>query len=106
VLRKIEQYFNFYDYDRIFQFDSWRFWESMVSGCVTLHVDFEKYGVVLPIMPENEVHYIGIDLSNFEDACRKLKSVEKFEAISCNSQRWVLENYSPKAVAKRLLSLL
>ena len=47
--------------------DSWRFWESLAAGCVTFHVDFDKYGVQLPVMPENWRHYIGIDLDNMQD---------------------------------------
>jgi hypothetical protein len=106
ILRKLNQYFTLYDYDCIYQFDSWRFWESMVSGCVTLHIDFEKYGVVLPVMPENEIHYLGINFSDLNDASRKLKAVERYEIIGNNARKWVLENYSPRAVAEKFLNLL
>jgi hypothetical protein len=106
ILGKLNRYFNFYEYDCIAQFDSWRFWESMVSGCVTLHVDFEKYGAVLPVMPENEIHYLGINFSDLNDASRKLKAVDRYEFIGNHARKWALKYYSPRAVAERLLNLL
>ena len=34
---------------KILQWDSWRLWESWAAGCVVFHLDFEKYGVQLPV---------------------------------------------------------
>ena len=92
----------------LFQWDSWRFWESLACGCVTFHLDFDKYGIILPIMPINWVHYIGIDLLNPQESIKRIKSmsIEDLEKIGMNGREWALTNYSPEAVAKLFLSYL
>ncbi len=90
--------------NRIGQWDSWRFWESMAAGCVTLHVDFEKYGFELPVMPENWRHYIGVDLDNIpESIARITEQPELLERISAEGRVWAINNYAPKATAIRFL---
>lgn len=92
----------------VYQWDSWRFWESLASGCVTFHLDFEKYGMELPVMPVNWKHYIGIDLLKPKESIEKLKSmtVNELEQIGINGREWALNNYSPEAAAKLFLSYL
>ncbi|MEO0834768.1 MAG: glycosyltransferase family 1 protein [Cyanobacteria bacterium J06642_3] len=91
--------------NRIGQWDSWRLWESMAAGCVTFHVDFEKYGFELPVMPENWRHYIGIDLDNMSESIdRIIEQPELLERISHEGRAWAIENYAPKATALRFLS--
>lgn len=91
---------------RISQWDSWRFWESMAAGCVTFHVDFDKYGFVLPEMPENWRHYIGIDLDNIDDAIARIAdSPGLLERISAEGRAWAIANYGPKATALRFLEI-
>ena len=91
--------------NRIYQWDSWRFWESMAAGCVTFHVDFEKYGFVLPAMPENWRHYIGIDLDNIEESIEKIaERPEILAEISAEGRIWAIENYGPIPTAKRFLA--
>ncbi len=58
----------------VWWWDSWRFGEEMASGCVAFHVDFEQYGIELPVMPENWVHYIGIDLENPQAAVERIQA--------------------------------
>lgn len=106
IARKIDALIPFLKYDRIYQFDSWRFWESLVSGCATMHVDFEKYGIMLQEMPINGVHYIGIDLDNPERILKCLKDKNQLRKIAENGKNWALKYYSPKAVANRFLNLL
>jgi hypothetical protein len=91
--------------NRIGQWDSWRFWESLAAGCVTFHVDFEKYGFEMPISPVNWEHYIGIDLDNIQNSIdRIVEQPEILEKISISGRIWAIENYSPKAVALRFLN--
>ncbi len=91
--------------NRIGQWDSWRFWESMAAGCVTFHVDFEKYGVVLPVMPENWRHYIGIDLDNIAESVeRVVEQPELLEQIAAEGRAWAIANYGPKATALMFLT--
>ena len=90
--------------NRIYQWDSWRFWESMAAGCVTFHVDFDKYGCVLPVMPENWRHYIGIDLDNISESIDRIADQpELLERISREGRTWAIENYGPLPTAKRFL---
>ena len=89
---------------RIAQWDSWRFWESLTAGCVTFHVDFQKYGFVLPVMPSNWQHYVGIDLNNIQDSIDKIcDSPGLLDKISHQGMTWAIDNYSPKAISKRFL---
>ncbi len=90
--------------NRIAQWDSWRFWESLAAGCVTFHVDFQKYGFELPVQPKNWEHYIGIDLDNVQSAIDKIaEEPEILEKIAIQGRVWAIENYSPQAVALRFM---
>ncbi|MBO3462507.1 glycosyltransferase [Aetokthonos hydrillicola Thurmond2011] len=88
----------------IAQWDSWRFWESLAAGCASFHVDFEKYGLALPVMPENWRHYIGIDLDNVQEAIDRIADEpEILERVAKEGRIWTLENYTPAPTALRLL---
>ncbi|MBD2295336.1 hypothetical protein H6G06_18125 [Anabaena sphaerica FACHB-251] len=91
----------------ILRWDSWRLWESWVMGCIPITLDFKKYGFQLPVMPENWQHYIGLDLGKLEEDVDKLLSLSEsqLDEISLNGRKWVIENYSPKAVAERVLTI-
>jgi len=88
------------------RWDSWRFWESLAAGCLTFHLDFEKYGFLLPEMPVAWKHYIPIDMA---DPCgtveRFVNCESQWEEIATSGREWALEHYSPKAVAQRLLRI-
>ncbi|MGF1491690.1 MAG: glycosyltransferase [Microcoleaceae cyanobacterium] len=89
---------------RVLSWESYRFWESLAAGCVPIHIDFEKYGICLPVMPENWRHYIGIDIDNIEAAITKIKDEPQLlETISTKGRRWALEHYDPKETARRFL---
>lgn len=89
---------------RVEWWDSWRFWESLAAGCVTFHVDFDKYGVNLPVKPENWRHYIGIDLDNLQATVdRIINEPQILEKISTEGRQWAIEHYSPVPTALRFL---
>jgi len=91
----------------ILQWDSWRFWESLAAGCVTFHVDFEKYGIALPVMPENWRHYIGVDLDNVQATTdRIMENPEILEYIAKEGRHWAIKYYSPVPTALRLLEIV
>lgn len=90
---------------RIMNWESWRLWEAMAAGCVAFHVDFDKYGVDLPVMPENWKHYVGIDLDNMQAAADRLISEPDLLAqISAAGRDWAIEYYSPAPTALRFLA--
>jgi hypothetical protein len=96
-----------FSYDRVYQFDSWRFWESLAAGCCTVHVDLERYGIVLPVMPVNGEHYIGVDLGNTAKTERLLRRTPGIlESVGAQGRQWALENYSPRRVAERFVDLV
>jgi hypothetical protein len=106
IVRKINNFLHLFKYDRVRQWDSWRLWETWTAGSVAVHIDFEKYGCVLPVMPKNGVDYIGIDLENPNEIEKYLENNELLESIAQNGRRFVVENYAPKIIAQRLLNLL
>ena len=90
---------------RIMQWDSWRLWESLAAGCVTFHVDFEKYGLAPPVMPENWRHYVGIDLNKIQEAVERITAEPQLlENISLQGMLWAIEHYSPVPTAMRFLA--
>jgi hypothetical protein len=92
---------------RLLQWDSWRFWETLALGSVPMHVDLEKYGVELPVMPTNFKHYIGVDLSNIDQTVeRVVEEKNLIYKIAKEGNEWCIANYSPKASAKRFLKTI
>lgn len=103
IARKINNIIQISQWDRVRQWDSWRLWETWAAGSCVIHIDFEKYGCRLPVMPENGIHYIGIDINNlpeFEQSFGK-----DTESIARNGREFVLKNYIPVETARRLLDL-
>jgi len=84
----------------IVRWDSWRFWESLAAGCVTIHLDLAKYGFLLPVMPENWKHYIGVDLENPQEVMERLRDEPEIMAqISAQGRQWAFDHYSPTPTA-------
>jgi hypothetical protein len=91
----------------VLRWDSWRFWESLAAGCATVQLDFDKYGFMLPVMPINGVHYLGIDLENIPETVSLLTgATHVLRNIGDQGRQWAITHYSPVAVAKRFLSTL
>lgn len=92
---------------QIIQWDSWRLWEAMAAGCATFHVDFNQYGLVAPVMPQNWQHYIGVDLNNIDATIERIKNQpDILEKVAMAGREWVLKNYSPVPTAKRFLAMI
>ena len=93
--------------ERIVQWDSWRFWESLAAGCVAINLDLERYGAELPVVPEIGRHYIGVDLDNPRPAVERLvEDKAGLEQISREGHDWALRHYTPPAMASRFLKEL
>lgn len=91
---------------RSIQWDSFRAWEAWVAGCVVINLDLEMYGVDLPVMPENWKHYIGVDLAQPKKTLERIKDEpEILGKVAVEGHDWVIENYSPAAMARRFLEL-
>jgi len=91
--------------ERIISWDSFRFWETLAAGTVAFHVDLQKHGVQLPVMPENWKHYIGVDFRNLGRDVRRIReSHSLLEDVASAGHEWGLANYSPRATAERFLA--
>jgi hypothetical protein len=92
----------------IIQFDSWRFWETLAAGAVALHADFSLFGMKLPEMPGNGVHYFGLGPGCLSAARRRFQAMADgdAQAIAGQGREWALANYSPRACAQRALDYL
>ena len=92
---------------RLIQWDSWRFWEGLAAGCLVFNFDLPLYGVELPVMPENFVHYVGVRTDNIPEVLARLEADPGLpERIAARGRTWALEHYSPVALARRFLGLL
>jgi len=89
----------------VYQWDSWRYWESVACGCVTFHLDFELYGIQLPVMPTNWAHYIGFDLLRPKECIERFLtlSISDLETIGVNGRKWAVAHYTPEPMAKMFL---
>ncbi|QOX80341.1 hypothetical protein FY034_15820 [Trichlorobacter lovleyi] len=89
----------------VLRWDSWRFWESLVFGCATVHLDFEQYGFSLPVLPVNWEHYIGIRLEHLkEDVERIHDERQRLPEIGRAGREWAIRHYSPTAIAQRFIN--
>ena len=105
-IRKLDEMFALFREDRIYQFDSWRFWEAFAAGACVFHADLQKYGCELPVMPVNMVHYLGFDFENPLQIVDRIRNEPSLlRKIGDEGKFWALENYSPKAAALRFIEL-
>lgn len=92
---------------RIVDWDGWRFWESLAAGCVSIREDFDKYGFILPVKPENWRHYVGIDFDNIQESVdRVADDPGLLERIAIEGRSWALEHYTPVPTTIRFLETL
>jgi hypothetical protein len=92
---------------RIVEWDNWRFWESLAAGCLTFHLDLEKYGARAPVLPVSGLHYVGVDLDDVERSMERLRREPDLAAIITEEGReWVMKHYAPEPTAKRFLHLV
>lgn len=89
----------------VLRWDSWRFWESLAAGCVTVHLDFEKYGFALPVMPRAWEHYVPIDLDDLKGSVEALMDrTREWEDIAERGRAWAVEHYAPAPTARHVLA--
>lgn len=91
----------------VLRWDSFRFWESMLFGCIPIQLDFEQYGFVLPVLPTPWLHYIPIDLLNvsscFERLEDLLRSPELLSHMAIATREWANEHYHPSVFFQRVI---
>jgi hypothetical protein len=89
----------------VLRWDSWRLWESFAAGCVTVHLDFEKYGFALPVMPKAWEHYVPIDLDDIAGSAQALMDrSSEWEDIAERGRAFALNHYAPAPTAQYVLN--
>jgi hypothetical protein len=93
---------------QIFQTDSWRWWESLLSASVPLHLDLESHGWMLPVMPINGGHYLGLRAWDYQQFTHDIlnREASSYVALAEAGRDWALEHYAPASCASRLLNWL
>lgn len=92
----------------IVQWDSWKVWEGFLSGMLVITADLDYYNINLPFKLRPYVHYIPIRYNNMVDSYSKFTSLSDKvkENIAIQGQKFVLENYTPKSIAKYIIKEL
>jgi hypothetical protein len=85
------------------QYDSWRLWESFYSNSCPVHMDFEDWKFILPEMPQNKVHYLGVKRFEFEQSAAEITSIHPDDLLGIGQEgrKWSVTHYGPVAVARR-----
>ena len=104
LLYQVNKLYPIVKYDRIYQFDSFRFWEALVAGSCIFHVNLKMFGAVFPEIPISGKHYIGVDVNHPSTLKKTMQNgYNYFEDIAFNGREWALEEFSPVKVAYRFL---
>ena len=92
---------------RLIQWDSWRFWEALSAGCLVFNLDLPFHGIELPVMPRDLEHYVAIRPGNAAAVLDRLMREPGLAGrIAAQGRAWALDNYSPKALARRFLDTI
>lgn len=89
----------------IFQHDNFRFWEVLYSGATAINLDLQYWGFWLPELPVSGEHYLGVKRLNADSLKKEINRLSPSEIfeISKKGRDFVIEHYSPKAQANRIL---
>jgi len=91
--------------ERIVQWDSWRFWEALGAGCAAFNLDLERYGALLPVMPEKGRHYFGVNIDRPGPVLEEIADDPgSLERVAGAGREWAVAHYSPPAMARRFLA--
>jgi len=91
----------------IYQWDSYRFWETLTSGAIPLMYNLYDLGARFPVNPDANVHYWSLDLFSPAASINDIaQEPDKLCQIAANGREWAIKNYSPVPTAVRFLNLL
>jgi hypothetical protein len=94
--------------DRIVQWDSWKMWEGLLSGCLVITADLDYYGIELPYKLIPYEHYIPIRYHEIEESYKKLFSLpeNEQERIALNGQAYARKVFRPESMADYFIKSL
>lgn len=92
----------------VLRFDSWRFYEAALFAACPITLDFDVYGLKLPSNPSPYREYLPVDLANVDALVANVKNAladdpDYLIGLGKQARRWVLEHYSPVAIARQFL---
>ena len=109
-LRRVNKRLPLFPKDRLYQWDSFRLWESFAAACLTIHIDFLEEGCLFPVRPQNHVHYLGFSLTN--QVCNEKNlaimagNATQMAEIAESGNQFAMKHYRSTPTAERFLSLL
>jgi len=94
----------------VVRWDSWRFWECCLFACAPIMLDFEFYGLRLPVLPVPWKEYIPVRFDTPESTLKRLAdhlndNPVYFQQVGLNARKWAIQNYSPAVRARRILDI-
>lgn len=94
--------------NRIVQWDSWKVWEGLLSGCLVITADLDYYNIILPYRLVPYVHYIPIRYDQIQESYDKLfaLSEEDKERIALAGYFFARTHFSPTFMAKYFIENL
>jgi hypothetical protein len=93
----------------VLRWDSWRFYEASVFGCIPIQLDFKEYGFEF-YAPADQQDFIAINLSAIDEAVESVLSLSKAPTQAQDfsrqiSQRSILR-FAPRSLAQYALRIL
>ena len=90
---------------KLYQWDSWKFWEGFLCGCAVISADLDYYRIKLPFPLVPYKHYIPVRYDALQDSYTTLYKFTdaELESIAVEGRKYVLEHYSPENMAKYIL---
>jgi hypothetical protein len=90
----------------LFQHDSFRTWEAFYSSTCPILPNYETWNFLLPEMPEDGVHYLGINKTNTNELVERLESLSlsQITNIGTAGKEWAEKHYSPVGMATYLIN--
>jgi len=92
----------------IIQWDSWKVWEGLLSGMLVITADLDYYNIKLPHRLIPYKHYIPVRYDQIQasyEALFRLPDIEQ-QVIANEGRKFVLEHYTPQAMAAYFSSQL
>ncbi len=107
AIRKVMNLFGDSQNRFVYQWDSYRLWESFTAGAVVLHYNLEEWGATFPTEIRSGVHYLGIGTGDSAGYLKDLINDEtRLKSLAEQGRQHALDNYTPVPSAKRLLRLM
>lgn len=94
----------------VLRWDSFRYWEGALFGCIPIQLDYNIYGFSLPNTPIAWEHYIPLNLGNLNSTFERLsylqKDPEALRLLSLSARQWAINNCHPKRLYEYIIATI